>query len=68
MGGTGVISLESEEEEEPVEVVVRAPEPGHRCTPINLDNVKDEEMVHATVARAPELGHHRSKRLQGHRS
>ena len=52
----GVIGLELEEEEEAVEVVVRALGPGHSCMPIDLNTGKDEEMVHATVARVPEPG------------
>jgi hypothetical protein len=63
-----VIALEPEEEEEAVEVVVRAPEPGHRTLPIDLDDREDDEMVNAMVQ--PEdnnkaKGHRRSKRLQG---
>ena len=56
MVAPGVIGLELEEEEEAVEVVVRALEPGHSCMPIDLNTGKDEEMVHSMVARVSEPG------------
>jgi hypothetical protein len=64
---SAVIVLESEEEEA-VEVMVRAPEPGHCSMPIVLDDDEDEETVHATVE--PEdnykaMGPRHSKRLHG---
>ena len=62
-----VIALEPEEEEEAVEVVVRASEPNHHSMPIDLDDDEDGETLHAMAE--PEdnytKGPCRSKHLQG---
>ena len=49
MVAPGVIGLELEEEEEAVEVVVKALEPGHHSMPIDLDDDEDDKRVHAMV-------------------
>ncbi|XBI16803.1 hypothetical protein VPH35_058994 [Triticum aestivum] len=64
-----VIGLEPEEEEEAVEMVVRASELSYRTLPIDLDSGEDDEMMvqpenkNKNKAKATR----RSNRLKGHR-
>jgi hypothetical protein len=54
-----------EEEEEAVEMVVRAPEPGHRTLPIDLDSGEDDKTVVQPEDKNKAKGTRRSNRLQG---
>jgi hypothetical protein len=62
---TEVIGLESEKEEEVVEMVARAREPGHRTLPIDLYSSEDDEMVVQPEEKNKAKGPRRSNRLQG---
>ncbi|KAE8805582.1 hypothetical protein D1007_18248 [Hordeum vulgare] len=65
-----VITLESEEEAEVEEVVVRAPEAGHRTMLIKQDDIEDDETMHDMVQSKDNnkgMQARRSKHLHGHR-
>ncbi|XBH84249.1 hypothetical protein VPH35_072484 [Triticum aestivum] len=60
-----VVGLEPEEEKEAVEMVVRAPEPGHFTLTIDLDSGEDDEAVVPPEDKNKVKATHRSNRLKG---
>ena len=61
-----VVAMEVEEEVA-VTMVVRAPEPGHRTMPIDLDSGEEEETVVQLEEKNKGKGTRRSNYLQGRR-